>query len=371
MGGSEMQSKGVFSLGIVGNATVDCYLPQATIKRSNGKVEVKCGAQEYEFHPRESASPGAKVNVAALPPELLAQGQKTAYGGGAFNSYAAFRLIAPETRVLYFDTCSTDKGLEAQLNSATTEVFFGGLHPIPTSAVLGERGDKIIFKYPLVIGPDMQVSAAYLDRLAGCDAILANSAKDIRLMSHLASRASRSQLRIYVVLTGSLPPDFVNETVLPAASYLFISWDDVMFIGGVHVRKTVDNALHILNCLRDRARAAMIFLTLGSDGVVISQADRATVTHVYLNPQARLSAEMKALVAGHPTHVCGCGDAFAAGAFADLETQQSLLVKKGNDYPQEVRAALSGCAAALRWLGYDGRVSEEEFMVSSYLIDGV
>jgi sugar/nucleoside kinase (ribokinase family) len=365
-----MKSKSVDSLGIVGNATIDCYLPQAIIKRSNGKVEVKCGAQEYEFHPRESASPGAKVNVAALPLELLAQGQKTVYGGGAFNSYAAFRLIAPETRMLYFDTCSADKELEAQLKSATTEVFFGGLHPIPTSAVLGEMSDKIIFKYPLVIGQDMEVSAAYLKHLDGCDAILANSAKDIRSMSHLASRASRRQLRLYVVLTGSLPPDFVNERILPAASCIFISWDDVMYIGGVRVRKTVDKALHILNCIRDRARASMIFLTMGSDGVVVAQTDRATATHVYLDPQARLSAEMQALAADHPAHVCGCGDAFAAGAFADLETRQSLLVEEDNNYPRDVRAALSGCAAALRRLGYDGPVSEEEFVVSSYRIDG-
>jgi hypothetical protein len=253
-----MKSKEVGALGIVGNATVDCFLPQATIKRRNGKVEVECGAQRYEFHPRDSACPGAKVNVAALPSELLAQRQKTAYGGGAFNSYATFRSIAPETRVHYFDTCLVDQALEAQLKNAPTEVFFGGLHPIPTSAVLGEGGDKTIFKYPLLIGPNSEVSAAYLDRLAGCDAILANSVKDIRLMSRLASRAAGHQLRLYVVLTESLPSDFVNETLLPAASCLVISWDDVMFIGGVRVRKTVDNALRILSCLRDRARPALV-----------------------------------------------------------------------------------------------------------------
>jgi sugar/nucleoside kinase (ribokinase family) len=364
-----MESRGGGAgLAIVGNATVDCYLPQATIARSDGRVEVECGTRTYDFYPQAAVRPGAKVTVSALPRAMLAQAQETSYGGGAFNSYVAFRSIAPAASLLYYDTSLADRGLEGRLKDAATEVVFGGLHPIPTSVVLGERGDKIILKCAPSVDPHAQVSAASAARLDGCAAVLANSVKDVRLMSHLAARAAGGRMRLYLVLTGSLPTDFVNENILPAARCLFISWDDVMCVGGVCLRRTVANALHLLSCLRDRARASLIFLTLGGDGVLVSRAGRATATHVYLNPQTRLAAEIRELAARRPTHACGCGDAFAAGAFAELETRHSLLVNGGRRAPREVRAALSGYAAALRRLGYQAPLSAAELTVTNYLM---
>lgn len=104
-------------------------------------------------------------------------------------------------------------------------------------------------------------------------------------------------------------------------------------------------------------------VTLGSRGVSVQGPEAERAYHVCLIPTR--AAQVQDLVARDPMRVCGCGDAFAAGAFACLEGAGHLLLPAANAPRRSVLAAVAGCAAALRWLGYSPELSAVDFTVAS------
>jgi sugar/nucleoside kinase (ribokinase family) len=313
--------------------------------------------------------PGAKVTVDVLPPELLAEASEVRYGGGGFNSCSALRVIAPETSVHYLDACHLDDEFRKQFENPMIEFESLELRQIPDSAIVDNRESKVIFKSPINTwaGELTEAQMAKLAWLSQSEAVLANSVKDTAIMSYLADAVAHQRVRLYVVLTQSLAYDFVHKTVLPSAHALFTSWDQVSHITNSKVEKALHSNLRSLAWLQERAPNSHIFLTMGKLGTLVVGAGQSIAFHLCLKPL--LSAEVQ-VFAAHPSRVCGCGDAFAAGVLADLEAGQSLLTGERKTLPPEVWAGLAGCAAALHWLGYQHKLCEEDFTIRSFYLDG-
>ena len=218
-----MRTKNV--LGFVGSATRDHYLPGARVVVRNGRALVQCASGVYSLSALGLVRPGAKISVDLRG--LLAQSARTCFGGGAFNSLSAFKLIAPEMPVRYLDSGAPDRELRSKLESWSVATAFLGLREIPANVVLGKRDDKVIFKSPIHAASILdQAQTAKVGWLTRCNSVLANSVKDPPVMAHLAAAASHREMHLYVVLTTSLPPGFVCDTALPRSAGVFCSWDE-------------------------------------------------------------------------------------------------------------------------------------------------
>jgi sugar/nucleoside kinase (ribokinase family) len=182
-------------------------------------------------------------------------------------------------------------------------------------------------------------------------------------MEYLVAAAADRAIRLYAVLTTSLPADFVADRVLPATHSIFASWDEASWITGLESEQSIECALAHLNWLRETAPQATIFLTMGEEGVLVAGSSSSLIHHVRLD---RHWADVQQLVSQDATRLCGAGDCFAAGASVYLETGATRLAGIASVPSDAVGAALAGCAAAVRWLGSVLGLTARDFDVMEF-----
>jgi len=88
-----------------------------------------------------------------------------------------------------------------------------------------------------------------------------------------------------------------------------------------------------------------------------------SVCHVRLEPGPW--AGVQRLVAEDSSRLCGAGDAFAGGTAVYLEYLKTLAAGIDGHYPPVVNAAIAGCAAAVRWIGFERSLRAGDFAVSA------
>ena len=353
----------VGTVGIVGGATRDSYLAQCETETDGNTVSVRCGAHSRRLKILDGcADAGGKATLSELPAGLLAHASRTEFGGGGVNSCRAFQMVAPGYPLRYLDVSLFDPQLSAYLNNPATRVRFLGLRPIPVNAVLGDRGDKVILKSPTPPG----VTCLSLERqaeitwLASAKAILANSLRDPAVIARLIYESGRRRAKVYLGVTRSLPSDSGIESI---ASVIIAGWDDFSEQIALGVRMDISGGMLAVERLRELAPTAALFVTMGREGVLLQTASDCAAVHVRL--RSGVDSQVQLLVFENPSRACGCGDAFAAGLFAELETGRSYLSNVRTERPRFERAAMSGCASALRWLGYRGPLAESDFVVAT------
>ena len=351
-------------LGFLGNAARDLYFADALISHGTGHVGIEYDGSSYVLRPRGRVAPGLKVTVDDLPAGLVAAAPRADYGGGALNSLRAFTLLAPAQRAQYLDTAAEDPHLKRTIRSEAVQVDFLGLRQMPVNAVLWWEGDRVIFKSPLEAAGELDDhQKSRLARLASCQAVLVNSVKDAAVLEFLIRLGAGQRPRLHVVATESLPAVFVRERVLPAASAVICNWQEVHHLIGRPGVQTVSAAQGALIWLREHAPQASLFLTMGKEGVLVAAPGDNAVAHVRLGPTQ--TEQLQRQLRGYPWRVCGCGDAFASGAFTRLETGRTAVL--GGDSGGVVySAALAGCAAAVQWLGWEPRLREQDFHVERF-----
>jgi len=348
-------------LGVTGLSTVDFFFPEGTLSQDDGSLRIDCRSAQFTVRPSAPLRPGGKVEV-ALPEDLFALAVTLQPGGGGYNSCAALRSVHPTVPIRYLDASLAGSRVQDELDRRSVEARFLGLWQPPRNAVFGCRrsNDKSILKSPLA-PTGAAASAEEIEWLLACDAVLVNSAKDRELVTRLASAAARKRLRLYAVLTPSLPSGFLVDAVLPWVHAVIVGVDEAQRVLGVQVQSTPEGELDALRFIAGYTQYANVFLTLGKRGILVSDISTMSIYHVSL--RKGIFEQVQVSLASSPWAACGAGDAAAAGVMGYLETGRSLLVGDPPAQPPAVAAAIAGSAAALRWRGYAGSLAPGDFEV--------
>ena len=349
-------------IAFVGSGAVDHHVRDARIVvESDSFFCVQYARDSSSYLSLEPVVPGAKINVPVLPaaPLALADGVP---GGGALNSLSAFAELVPGAEYRYLDSGERDEVLAARCAELGAESRFMGLYPTPYNAVIGMgRRDRVILKSIACRTSRLNAdSAAEFESLAGFDAVVMNSARPVSVASQVVNMQAWAGFRLHAAITHSLPAGFVVRTVLPVATTVFANWDEMDVLANSPFERTVKGAADLLRWLKHVAPLATVFVTMGAKGALVSLIGSDDVVRVCLRPG--VARAVSTCVAAAPSGVCGCGDAFGAGAVAAMETGRSWLVEPAGCV-SAVYWALSGCAAALRHLGYSRPLTPSDFDV--------
>jgi hypothetical protein len=352
----------VTTIGVSGTAVRDHYFDPSRLTRCNGGYALATAAGEFEI----VLSPGGSGNgkpEACFDRGVLVYADEKRYGGGGYNSAVAMRRADPDVGIQYSDSGVYDAALAADLASHNIEYRARGLHAMSENLVTGdpERPDKLVFKSarPKLagVGPDDQFSW-----LAGAGTVLANSDKDRAWVTRLSGRAARGCLNLHFVVTGALPADYLMEAVIPSATVVFAGLDEIGESLGIQIEESIEGGISAVRLLAVSARSPSAHVTMGSQGVLVSDPETMTVLHVRLAP-GRVAEEVRRIVRRDRARVCGCGDSYAGGASASIAGQNGGTAL----WPHPsgaAAAAMAGSAAALAALGYRGALTPKDFVVS-------
>ncbi|MCX6626173.1 MAG: hypothetical protein NTW28_00900, partial [Candidatus Solibacter sp.] len=188
-------------------------------------------------------------------------------------------------------------------------------------------------------------------------AVLLNSVKCRALARRIASEAAHRGLPVYAVLTRSLEAAFALDAVAAYARAVFCGSPDSSFLTGIAATGSIDRAADGAEVLGSCTGRGPAFLSLGADGVIVADTDTMDLVHVRCRKGLRRPIQQ--VVDVNPSCVNGCGDVFAQAATVRLMGVGPWSGAAGG--PLAVRAAVDGCLAAVRHLGFEGRLSAGDF----------
>ncbi len=286
-------------------------------------------------------------------------------GGGAVNSRIAAESVGENlgktNEIRYFDANKRDCLTKSE---APPPVRYLNLRRCPRNYVLGNREDKWIFRSEIEparpLGPPQFTDIAWL-----CEAqtILVNSPKDQEPVAAVLAQRGRRRFEVILMLTPSLPAEFLRSVALPAADVVIGAWDELQFLTG-DSPVTVGGAALTAARLRRMAPEAEVHVTMGKRGVLSMAAGSTEPVHVELDIRVDLAVEAQEIVRERPSRLCGAGDAFAGGVLVRRAFGWSLLSGAGA-FHSHVQDALAGCASALRWIGVSSGVTVGAFELRS------
>jgi sugar/nucleoside kinase (ribokinase family) len=351
-------------IAVVGESALDYLFPHANLTYKGRVAEVGLPSRAFRIVAETNIEPGLKI-PATIPDSLWVHAADSRPGGGYVNSSIAIKLIAPEMTLRCVDGCRVDASLYRSLGYAGLDLRGLDLHDMPRNAVFQDGDDRTIFKpQASSIGVLSEQQCETLRWSCACPCVLGNSIKHPTVIEFLARQANLRGSRLSIVLTKALPFDFMENTVLPTAGVLFASLDEIRDITGWRVEQTVESAFEIAFRLQRVAPIAVIYMTLGKDGVVVTAPDLESPCCVRL--ASGPWAEVQRLVAQDPARLCGAGDAFAGGATVYLECSSTLTRGLDGRYEPAVNAAIAGCAASVRWIGLERSLGTTDFQVHRF-----
>lgn len=347
-------------IGITGNAALDGLFPHVTYEVQNRKVIIRTRTQTYVVETEGRLRPGDKIR-GSIPKELWSLVGDFRLGGGGPNSCRACKLAHPAVPIRYLEACAPHEYIQRRLDYPGLHTRFLELNEVSMNIVLGTPSNRAIVKAAPApaynFGPE-HVSG--LDWLAESGFILGNSIRRIEVAEYLTMAAAEGKIVLHVVLTPYLPPDFVTSRWLREANVVYASQDEIGRVMGWEIDPSLAGAVEVVGRLRPLAQRAVIYLTRGDDGVVVSMPDQADCVHVRLG---RDWDQIQAHVARDSTVLCGAGDAFAAGAALWWRTGYSLLGDGSAAHPPAVTAAIAASALAVRWSGWLKTLCGSDFTV--------
>lgn len=353
------------TIGITGTLVRDFYFPAATLVGYGPEFRIRTPEVECSVSTPEPLFPGAKVTLESLPDALVSASKEFALGGGGYNSLRALLDARPDLPVRYLDSGDLPEHFVREVAGYNVTSRSLHLRQTPSNAIIGNRSSKVILKSPITPVAELDGDhQSAIDWLLQCDAILANSLKDPAVVKALVDGVRHRRVSLFILLTQSLANDLVERFVLPSAAVIIATWDQAGYIVTRPDSRTVDNALEVVTALARKAAAADLFLTLGKDGVLAYSQEMSTAYHVRLRAAAWERAQE---LARAPVHLCGCGDAFAAGVVLGMLGQAGSLISAGGAV---LRGALMGSVVALSWLGWSGGPDFDEFEVRDFVLGG-
>jgi|GEM_PF-4907431 Sugar kinases, ribokinase family len=345
-----------FTLGVLGEDVIDEILENAKITNPGPPVAVEIGGMLIEIEAHGRAFPGAKVIVKEWPESNKFAGGKRQFGGGGYNSARAAGSLFPCLQVNYLDSGSNPGAVDLPEN-----VRSAGLNRRQTrvNRVFGNRDDKVILKSPIGSTSALVDDQTALIRLLArnIDGLLINSAKDADAVETLLAESITLGVPTAVVLTPSLSWEFYVQSVLPQATLVIASRDEVSAATGITADKSLAGIADVAATLAGIAPNALVLVTMGSRGAIGLRKGGAPF-HVSLG--TKHARGVRSLVAENPARVNGAGDAFAAGAAVAWFSGQTLAITPHDP----ISTTIAGNATALRWLGYPAPLSADDFIVN-------
>ena len=281
------------------------------------------------------------------------------FGGGGFLSVSTLRKITDD-ELFYLDisTPSLDTSIPGtsladRLDSMKVNPYFLSAKPMPFNVVLGKRADKIVLRSRQSKPVFGEYCNYLIDALMqDCDGIMFNSLKNVSLVEKVIDSALNGKT-VVGVITDSLDPDYVLEKLVPNIicqfnydEFGYIVNPDHKVIGDEDTR--IESAYEgIKKIRRDYHGNNHLFVTLGKNGVLCS--NESEIYHVRLKDESL--EKIQECVNKNPTSTCGAGDAHGASVFNDEITRLSV---------REI--AQRACAVAVRYLGYNGKLSKVDFV---------
>jgi len=348
-------------IGVTGTATEDFFFDPSRFSLEGGVYRISAGGREFRVEPDAAPERHGKV-FARFDRELLHYADRKQFGGGGYNSASVMAAIAPDVEIRYSDSGTPNAELEADLVGRGVACRFRGLHPAQANIVTGDASgsDKQIFKSQI---PPHAVPIPSDDDgpwVAAGGTVLVNSDKHRPFVTRLAAGAARGLLNMHVVLTPSQRPDYLMGAVVPYAKVIIAALDELEAALGIAVRRGVDGGAVAVRMLAECASSPIVHLTLGRDGVLLTNPEDMTILHVRLSRGK--DREVQRGLRDH-SGVCGCGDSYAAAVTLYSVAGRSVFGASPLGPDTFVSAALAGCGAALRHLGFAGPLGPEDFVV--------
>ena len=251
---------------ILGNATFDEYVDIQYIQRHGRDLVITFwDGSVTRFRIEAGAS---KVTIAEIPHQFIRSPRKTKVGGGGVNSRLAIaeiaELLSVPDRTLYLDFGCNDPFLESQIPGVKSWL---NQWAAPHNFVFGSESDKIIFHSPPA--PPCGLGLAEQEKIDHfCEArhVLLNAPKDRAAVEAIFRRKAERGFQVIVVLTPSLPKDFLRDSVIPKAEVLIGAWDELGFLLGSFPLSVCGAAAAAMR-LRSLTPTAEIHVTMGKHGV--------------------------------------------------------------------------------------------------------
>jgi hypothetical protein len=349
--------------GAYGNSNRDEYLWATKVTHSNGSLKINLFDGSIRVF-QVPARP-AKITLPAIPPEFRRNVAKSRPGGGAVNSRIAAESVGnafgEANEIRYLDANGRDDLIAAEV---PPPVRCLNLRACPRNYVLGDAEDKRIFRSPVEAArPLGRPQLADIAWFCEAQTILLNSPKDQEPVATILAQRARRRFEVILMLTPSLPVEFLRRVALPAADVVIGAWDELQFLTG-DSPVTVEGAALTALRLRRMAPRAEVHVTMGRRGVLSMAAGSTEPVHVELGVRAGAALEAQRIVRERPACLCGAGDAFAGGVMARRAFGRSLF-SGGGALRAHVQDALAGCASALRWIGISAGLSAGAFDVRS------
>jgi sugar/nucleoside kinase (ribokinase family) len=335
------------SLSVIGQSAIDYMFPHAVHSLENGCLTVSVSGLTFELALQEPV--GSGKTRALIPDGLLSHAMDIRVGGGGANSAISVTRTAPKTEVRYLDSSAGGEKVRHHLSHPRLSARFLGLRETPVSVVLGKDSEKLIVRSAVEPAEALPERFNFDLAWAANGIVLANSVKDVPIMESLIESAKAGVSELVVVLTNSLPCAFVKERVLPHCAVVIASYDEFDQISGLEIPRSIDGALIAASWVRRRNPSALVFMTMGSAGVLV--VDREGVaTHVALRRPSPWK-DVQATAALRATMLAGVGDSFAGGVVNGLSHGATC-----------VTAAISGSVVGVDWMGHGAPISVGDFV---------
>jgi sugar/nucleoside kinase (ribokinase family) len=347
---------------VTGESAVDVRFTPDQFICEGSVAEVCFPSRVFRVVADGDIKPGFKP-TAVIPAEMWDYAAGLRCGGGCVNSAIAIKRAAKHARVRCLDACRVSALVREHLSNSGIEVRGLDLRETPKNAIFGNGADKSIFKPRHPVPSPFEGRWEYLPWMCEHGSVLGNSVKDEKVLEYPAQLALSGRIRLYQVLTKALAFDFCRQVSLPVLSALFVAQDEVEAITGWVVDESMEGTVETALRFRPLAKNALIFVTRGPDGVVVSEPGPGPAFHVRL--AAKVWLDVQRFVANDPAELCGAGDAFAGGACASLEGLGSVVPGLDGHFAPAVRAAVAGCASALRWVGWRRPLCARDFRVKA------
>jgi hypothetical protein len=349
-------------IGVSGTAVADHFYKPERVSLRDGSYWIASAAGDFRVE-LDAPVNGNRKPFARFDQALLGHADHKQFGGGGYNSAVEMAGIAPEVDVRYSDSGAENAELEADMTARCISYRSRGLYPTPNNVVTADpqAKDKLVFKSATSPHAIKMPAGDQLPWVSEGGTVLVNSDKHRAWVTALAGAAARGRLNLHVVLTPSLPGDYLMDAVVPHARLIVAGLDELGAALGVAVRNSVEGGVDALRMLAERAQSPVVHLTLGERGVLVANPEDMTVLHVRLAPVR--GRAVQARLRDH-SRVCGCGDCYAGAVTLYSVTGRSVFGCGPLHDSPFVSAALAGCAAAVRRLGYEGPLAPGDFRVA-------
>jgi hypothetical protein len=349
-------------IGVTGTATADHFFNPSRVSRQGDLFVISAEGREFPIAPTEPVNGHMKIR-ARFDPALLRYADHKQFGGGGYNSATQMKSIAPDVEIRYSDSGTANPELNEDLLQRGIGYRYRGLYPLQENVVTGDpvARDKRIFKPELPSQAAVFPPEDQFDWTIEGGAVLWNSDKDRAWSRKLAAAAARGRVRLHAVLTPALPGWLLLHAIVPRAELIVAGLAELGEALGFDAGGSLQAGVGFVRMLARRAFSPVVHITLGKQGTLVSDPEEMAVLHVRLSPEKY--RDVAAYLRDH-SRVCGCGDCYAGAASLYTLTGRSVFGDGALHSSRFASAAIAGCAAGVRRLGYEGSLDPGDFVVS-------